>query len=45
MVQTMDAMKSFDTEMDGQPVRGELFPQISVGDAPMAPPAGLVAQK
>jgi biopolymer transport protein ExbD len=45
MVQTMDAMKSFDTEMDGQPVRGELFPQISVGDAPMATPADRVAQK
>ncbi|MEX0734457.1 MAG: biopolymer transporter ExbD [Steroidobacteraceae bacterium] len=36
MVQTMDTMKSFDTTLEGQPVRGELFPQISVGDAPMA---------
>ena len=36
MVQTMDTMKAFDTELDGQPVRGELFPVISVGDAPMA---------
>jgi biopolymer transport protein ExbD len=36
MVQTMDTMKSFDTLLDGQPVRGELFPQISVGDAPNA---------
>ena len=35
MVQTMDTMKSFDTLLDGQPVRGELFPQIAVGDAPM----------
>jgi biopolymer transport protein ExbD len=35
MVQTMDTMKSFDTELDGQPVRGELFPQIAVGDAPV----------
>jgi len=35
MVQTMDTMKSFDTTLEGQPVRGELFPQISVGDAPM----------
>jgi biopolymer transport protein ExbD len=35
MVQTMDTMKSFDTVLDDQPVRGELFPQIAVGDAPM----------
>ena len=35
MVQTMDTMRSFDTFIDGQPVRGELFPQIAVGDAPM----------
>jgi biopolymer transport protein ExbD len=45
MVQTMDTMKSFDTELDGQPVRGELFPQISVGDAPVAAPAERIAQK
>jgi len=45
MVQTMDTMKSFDTEIDGQPVRGELFPQISVGDAPVAAPAARVAQR
>jgi biopolymer transport protein ExbD len=36
LVQTMDTMKSFDTLLDDQPVRGELFPQISVGDAPVA---------
>lgn len=36
MVQAMDTMKSFDTTLEGQPVRGELFPQISVGDAPVA---------
>jgi hypothetical protein len=41
----MDTMKSFDTELDGQPVRGELFPQISVGDAPIAAPAAQVAQR
>ena len=29
MVQAMDTM------LDGQPVRGELFPQIAVGDAPV----------
>ena len=41
MVQTMDTMKAFDAEIGGQPVRGELFPQIAVGDAPMP----LVAQR
>jgi len=41
MVQAMDTMKSFDTVIDDQPVRGELFPQIAVGDAPM----GLVAAR
>jgi len=44
MVQTMDTMKSFDTKLDGQPVRGELFPQIAVGDAPPATPAGRIAR-
>lgn len=44
MVQTMDTMKSFDADIDGQPVRGELFPQIAVGDAPM-PALPLVAQR
>lgn len=41
MVQAMDTMKSFDTVVDDQPVRGELFPQIAVGDAPL----GLVAAR
>lgn len=45
MVQTMDTMKAFDAEIDGQPVRGELFPQISVGDAPVAVAAARVAQR
>jgi biopolymer transport protein ExbD len=36
LVQAMDTMKSFDAVLDDQPVRGELFPQISVGDAPIA---------
>jgi biopolymer transport protein ExbD len=45
MVQTMDTMKSFDTELDGQPVRGELFPQIAVGDAPVAIPPAQVARR
>jgi hypothetical protein len=38
-------MKSFDTTLDGQPVRGELFPQIAVGDAPVAAPAARVARR
>jgi biopolymer transport protein ExbD len=41
MVQTMDTMRSFDAMIGGQPVRGELFPQIAIGDAPMP----LVAQR
>jgi hypothetical protein len=45
IVQTMDTMKAFDTELDGQPVRGELFPLIAVGDAPVAAPAARVAQR
>jgi hypothetical protein len=45
MVRTMDTMKSFETEMDGQPVRGELFPQIAVGDAPVAVPQARIAQR
>jgi biopolymer transport protein ExbD len=44
MVQAMDTMKSFDTTLDGQPVRGELFPQIAVGDAPDALPARVAAR-
>jgi biopolymer transport protein ExbD len=45
MIQAMDTMKAFDTKIDGQPVRGELFPQISVGDAPVAAAAARVAQR
>ena len=45
MVQTMDTMKYFDTELDGQPVRGELFPQIAVGDAPAVVLPERVAQR
>jgi biopolymer transport protein ExbD len=46
MVQTMDTMKSFETTLDGQPVRGELFPQIAIGDAPDAPAAAArIAQR
>ena len=35
IVTTMDAVRSFEGKLDnGQPARGELFPQISLGDAP-----------
>ena len=34
IIATMDAVKSFEGTLDGQPARGELFPQISLGDAP-----------
>jgi biopolymer transport protein ExbD len=34
MVQVMDDMKSFEGTLDGKPARGELFPLISIGDAP-----------
>jgi FKBP-type peptidyl-prolyl cis-trans isomerase SlyD len=30
-----EALKSFDAEIDGQGVRGDLFPTITVGDAPI----------
>jgi biopolymer transport protein ExbD len=36
IVQVMDATRSFEGTMDGRPARGELFPQISLGDAPPA---------
>jgi len=34
LVQVMDTVKSFEGTVDGQPARGELFPLVSVGDAP-----------
>jgi len=34
IVATMDAVRSFEGTVDGKPARGELFPQISLGDAP-----------
>ena len=36
IVQVMDAVRSFEGTLDGRPARGELFPQISLGDAPLA---------
>jgi biopolymer transport protein ExbD len=35
IVQVMDAVKSYEGTIDGRPARGELFPQISLGDAPL----------
>lgn len=34
IVQVMDTVKSYEGMSDGKPARGELFPQISLGDAP-----------
>lgn len=34
IVATMDAVRSYEGVLDGRPARGELFPQISLGDAP-----------
>jgi biopolymer transport protein ExbD len=34
IVQVMDAVRSYEGLIDGRPARGELFPQISLGDAP-----------
>jgi biopolymer transport protein ExbD len=35
IVATMDAVRSYEGTLDGKPARGELFPQISLGDAPI----------
>jgi len=35
IVGTMDAVRSYEGTLDGKPARGELFPQISLGDAPL----------
>jgi biopolymer transport protein ExbD len=35
IVATMDAVRSYEGLLDGKPARGELFPQISLGDAPI----------
>lgn len=37
IVQVMDSVRSFEGTLDGRPARGELFPQISLGDATVAP--------
>jgi biopolymer transport protein ExbD len=35
LVQVMDALRFFEARQDGQLVRAELFPDISIGDAPL----------
>lgn len=35
LVQVMDALRFFEATQDGQMVRAELFPDISIGDAPL----------
>jgi biopolymer transport protein ExbD len=35
LVQVMDAVRVFEVEQDGELVQAELFPQISIGDAPV----------
>ena len=34
IVQVMDAVRTYEGMQDGQPARGELFPQVALGDAP-----------
>jgi biopolymer transport protein ExbD len=38
IIATMDAVRSFEGTLDGRPARGELFPVISLGDAPAEGP-------
>ncbi len=35
LVQVMDTVKTFEGVVDGEPARGELFPLVSIGDAPI----------
>ena len=35
LVQVMDAVRIFEDEENGEPVQAELFPEISIGDAPV----------
>lgn len=35
LVQVMDVVRSFEAVEDGEAIRGELFPDISIGDAPL----------
>ena len=38
LVHVMDAMREGHTSAEGQVVKAELFPALSIGDAPSAPP-------
>lgn len=38
LVQVMDTVREAQVEQDGRLVRAELFPEISIGDAPARPP-------
>lgn len=40
IVQVMDAVRSYEGTLNGRPARGELFPLIGLGDAPLAEGAG-----
>jgi biopolymer transport protein ExbD len=35
LVQVMDAVRLFESDQDGKLIQAELFPQISIGDAPV----------
>jgi biopolymer transport protein ExbD len=35
IVQVMDVMRSFEGTLNGRPARGELFPLVALGDAPI----------
>jgi biopolymer transport protein ExbD len=34
LVQVMDAVRVYMVELEGEPIKAELFPQIAIGDAP-----------
>jgi hypothetical protein len=40
LVQVMDAVRSYRIEQPGEFTRAELFPEISIGDAPLLAAAG-----
>ncbi len=35
LVQVMDAVRLFEADQDGELIKAELFPEISIGDAPV----------
>jgi biopolymer transport protein ExbD len=42
LVQVMDVVRVYEAESGGEPVQAELFPQISIGDAPVLAREGQV---